>query len=166
VSERAILLDAVEAGPNDPMCCPTQLVRKTYQAREGGLRLASSDVTGTLSIDVLSGSVWTLVSMDRKPLPAGAVPPTITFDRLAVSGLGGCNRYRGNVKETAPGQIAFGPMVSTRMACDQPRMEVEDRFLSALGKATAYGFLTGRLVLSGPDGAGLREIVFEAKSGG
>lgn len=43
-----IQLDVLEAGPADPMCCPTQLARKSYDLRSGLVDLVASKVTGTL----------------------------------------------------------------------------------------------------------------------
>lgn len=43
-----IQLDVLEAGPADPMCCPTQLARKSYDLRDGRVDLVASNVTGAL----------------------------------------------------------------------------------------------------------------------
>jgi heat shock protein HslJ len=39
-------------------------------------------------------------------------------------------------------------MGATRMACPEPAMETEQRYLSALAGASRYSFLADRLVLS------------------
>lgn len=44
-----IQLDVLEAGPADPMCCPTQLARKSFDLRSGRVELVASEVTGAVS---------------------------------------------------------------------------------------------------------------------
>jgi len=142
------------------MCCPGQLARKSYAFRDGALTLVSSSVTGRLSLAALADAKWTLVSLDGQPLSQAARPPTAVFEGTRVSGFGGCNRYFGQVVETSPGAITVGPLAGTKMACPSPAMEVEDRFLAAMSRATRYSFVGGRLVLSG-DGGTSRELTFE-----
>lgn len=48
-----------------------------------------------------------------------------------VSGYSGCNRFSGPYEKLTSG-MRFGNLVSTRMACDPPRMELETAFLEAL----------------------------------
>lgn len=48
IEQGDIHLDVLEAGPADPMCCPTQLARKSFELRGGRVQLAASTVTGTL----------------------------------------------------------------------------------------------------------------------
>jgi heat shock protein HslJ len=151
-----IVMDVVEAGPEDAACCPTQLARKTYSLEGGALKLSKSEVLGTLTIGTLAANEWQLVSIDGQPLPAGAKPPVIHFERGGVRGFGGCNRFSAPIKETAPGEIDIGPSAATRMACDGPQMDLEQKFLAGLDKVTRYTFLAGRLALTwtGKDGSG------------
>ena len=144
-----VVMDVVEAGPEDARCCPTQLVRKTYGLEKGTATLKNSQVTGTL----------TVVEIDGAALPAGAKPPTLTVEDGRISGFGGCNSYTGPIKETAPGQVAIGTVAGTMMACPPPASQVEDAFLKSLTKATRYTFLARRLMLSGVDGETMRSIL-------
>lgn len=48
-----------------------------------------------------------------------------------VSGYSGCNRFSGPYEKLASG-MRFGNLVSTRMACDPARMELETAFMEAL----------------------------------
>jgi heat shock protein HslJ len=118
-----------------------------------------AEETGAASIADLSGAEWALVEVEGAPLPAGADAPTATFETGAVAGFGGCNRYRGPVRETSPGVLEIGPLAGTRMACASPAMDLEGRFLVALGKATRYALAGGRLSL---DGGG--RLVFDRRS--
>lgn len=160
VADRRIVMDVVEAGPKDALCCPTQLARKSYALRNGTLRMVSSEVTGTLSLATLAGMEWTLVEIDSEPLPAGVRPPTATFEGTRIFGFGGCNRYMGGVGEAGPGSMTVGPLASTRMACPPPEMGIEDRFLAGLAKINRYTFLGSRLALSGMEGDKSVTLIF------
>ena len=129
------------------------LVAAGCASREG----ASSGANETPPLAKLAGVTWTLVSLGGQPLPADLRPPTAVFDGVRVSGLGGCNRYSGQIQEQAPGTIAIGPLASTKMACPPPAMDVEGRYFAILDKVTQYRLAGSRLVLSGPSG----ELTFE-----
>jgi heat shock protein HslJ len=161
IVEGTVVLDVVEAGAGDALCCPAQLARKSYAFRDGALTLVSSSVTGRLSLAGLADGEWTLVNLDRQPLSQGARPPTAVFDGTRVSGFGGCNRYFGQVVEKSPGVIVVGPLAGTKMACPSPAMEIEDRFLATMSRVTRYSFVGGRLVLSAVDSGAPRELLFE-----
>src|SRR5215510_12776068 len=161
IVDGTVVLDVVEAGAGDGMCCPGQLARKTYAFRDGALTLVSSLPTGRLSLAALADVEWTLVSLDGLPLPQATRPPTAIFQGTRVSGFGGCNRYFGQVVEKSPGAIVVGPLAGTKMACPSPAMEIEDRFLAAMSRVARYSFVGGRLVLSAVDGATPRELTFE-----
>ena len=161
IIDGTVVLDVVEAGAGDALCCPGQLAQKSYAFRDGVLTLVHSSVIGRLSLAILADGEWTLVSLDGLPLPPGARPPTALFEGARVSGFGGCNRYFGQVVEKSPGVIVVGPLAATKMACPSPSIEVEDRFLAAMSRATKYSFVGGRLVLSAVDGGTSRELTFE-----
>jgi len=57
-------------------------------------------------------------------LSASDVDTVITFDAERVGGTVGCNSFGGDYKIDG-GQIVFGEVVSTMMACDDARMEQE-----------------------------------------
>ena len=120
--------------------------------RDGAPTPVSSGPAGGPSLAMLAGAPWTLVSLGGQPLPPGARPPTVVFDGTRLSGFAGCNHYTGQVAEKTPGSITIGPLAATKMACPSPAMEVEDRYLAALGRATQYTLAGGRLVLSGASG--------------
>lgn len=147
VADGRINVDVVEAGPSDAMCCVTQLARKTYRLNQSGFVMVSSEVTGRLSLHTLEGADWTLEELDDTPLAPDLAAPTLRIADGTVSGFGGCNRYRGGIRETSPGSVALAPVLSTRMACDGPRTNVEDPFLRRLQKVTSYRFVEGRLAL-------------------
>jgi putative lipoprotein len=118
---------------------------------------SSSGPPANLSLATLSGATWTLVSLGGQPLPQGMRSPTATFDGVRLSGLGGCNRYTGQVQDKGLGAMTVGPMASTKMACPPPAMEVESRYFAVLARVTQYQVAGSRLILSGPSG----ELTFE-----
>ena len=159
ISGAAVVMEVIEAGPNDPACCPTQVATKVYALEGGDLKLKGSEAKGTLSVALFAGAEWTAVEIDGVPIPEGDRQPTaaVAGDRLA--GFGGCNRYTAQIRELSPGEIAIGPVAGTRMACPEAEMQLENRFLTSLGKAVRYSFLAGRLVLSGTDGDTMRSVL-------
>src|SRR5215470_7792135 len=93
----------------------------------------------TPSLKKLAGVTWTLVSLGGEPVPQGTRVPTVAFDGARrVAGLGGCNRYTGQVQENARGTMAIGAIASTKMACPPPAMDVESRFFALLGQVAQY----------------------------
>jgi heat shock protein HslJ len=147
-----IVMDVVEIGPGDAACCPTQVARKTFGLEGGALKQLSSEVRGVLALSMLGANEWTLVEMDGQPLPAGVDPPLIHFERDAVRGFAGCNRFNATVQETKPGEIDIGPAAVTKMACPPPAMDLERTFLAQLDKVNRYSFLAGQLALGWQDG--------------
>ncbi|WP_030160141.1 META domain-containing protein [Streptomyces sp. NRRL S-244] len=109
----------------------------------------------------LTTTTWTVTSLvsgqSAASLPAGAAGKavfTIGAD-LAASGSLGCNRF--SAKATGDGaQLTFGPLTTTRMACEGPAGEVE-RKLTELFAASplTWRIKGGTLTLTAPDGTGL-----------
>lgn len=98
----------------------------------------------------LAGTRWTLRSL------AGAdvtpPPPTLSFDEPGrAGGLAGVNRFGGDA-EIAGDSLQLGPFMSTLMAGPPERMELERRYLEALGEVGRWAIVEGRLELAGPDG--------------
>jgi heat shock protein HslJ len=156
VEHEQVHLDVIEAGPKDPACCPSQLMRKAYAMKDGRLQLASSDKVGNVSINLLASTDWVLVEMDGKPLPAGMMPPTALVAYGRISGFAGCNRYTGTIAEPQAGTVKLdGLGVAGGKACDPAAASIEADFLERLGATRAYSFQAGRLLLAGPDGSSL-----------
>lgn len=86
------------------------------------------------TLDLLAGG-WRVIRLGEAPVPP-EVTITLEFGRDGrVAGRGGCNRYTGPYTLTGEG-LSFGDLASTRMACPQPQMEAEARFLGLLAKVT------------------------------
>jgi len=147
-----VVMDVIEAGPQDAACCPTQVARKTFGYEGGAFKQLASDVRGVLALSMLAANEWTLVEMDGQPVPAGLEPPLIHFEGNSVRGFAGCNRFTAPVKETKPGEIDVGAAAATKKACPPPQMELEARFLKQLDAVISYSYLAGQLALTWQDG--------------
>lgn len=101
-----ILLEVVEAGSGDALCCPAQLAQQVWRVRGGRLRRVATTVQGRLSIAILEGTRWSLVEMDDQSLSEDAATPTLEVADHRLAGFSGCHRYRGDVTESSPGHIA------------------------------------------------------------
>ena len=145
-----IVMDVVEPGPSDPACCPTQVARRIYVLSGGTLQQQQNEVLGVLGVSLLASNEWQLVSIDGEPLAKDARPPVIHFEHDGVRGFAGCNRFTAKVTDKAPGQLSIGPAAATKMACPEPAMQLETRFLDALQKTTGYGFVAGQLAMTRP----------------
>ena len=100
----------------------------------------------------LVGVEWVAVSIAGKPA-SDEVRSTINFDDEGhVFGEAGCNSFRGGYELEGDG-LSFGPMASTRMFCEGPRQEQEDRYLAALGNVERFEIAGGELRLF-PAGGG------------
>lgn len=53
-----------------------------------------------------------------------------------AEGNAGCNRFRGEAYSQKPGELRFGPLMSTKMAC--PALATESAFTAALSQTQAY----------------------------
>jgi len=85
----------------------------------------------------LADTQWVAEDISGQGIADG-VESTLSIDANGrASGLGGCNRYFGDVT-FADGTIEFGPLGSTRMACPEAAMDQEQRFFAALAASRSY----------------------------
>ena len=162
VTNDGIELDVVQAGPNDAMCCPTQKATRTWRLGPHGLQEGAPEITGVLSARDLEGVQWELSRLGTEVV-VSPVRISLVFDAGRASGLAACNRYTGSVEAAAPGEVSFGELVSTRMACPDDLMAWEQAYLRALDHVTRYGFLAGRLALTAMQDDDAVVLVFDAR---
>jgi heat shock protein HslJ len=161
-----ITLDIVRAGPEDAACCPTEKALVSWVVGEDGLTEIANEATGTLSLADLGGRDWVLLELGREiPLPEDTVI-SLVFQDDRASGSSGCNSYFAGVVAPNPGELAFNGMGATRMACPEPAMDVERRYLQALAGASSYSFLAGRLVLGCNTDAGAVALIYAPRDPG
>ena len=150
-----IILEVLQAGEGDPMCCPTQLATRTWTLEGTQLKEAEMEMTGKLSLNMLDGTDWILTHINRQqPLP-GDAEVTLSFNAGRISGRSACNRYSADIREgDKPGDILIGPTMGTRMACPDHLMEVESLYLKTLTQVTSFSFFSGSLALNGQNEEG------------
>ena len=98
----------------------------------------------------LERSAWTIQSIGPLTLPPDAGATLSVEPGGRVTGETGCNRYTGEV--TVDGaSLTFGPLATTRMACEGPLQDQERAVLDALAGVTGWALdADGRLHLTGP----------------
>lgn len=163
-----IVLDVLQAGADDPMCCPTELAERTWSMDDGQLEEHPVQVSGELSVSALEGTHWRMTHMGVvQPLPQH-IAITLSFEGGRISGNSACNRYSAEVRDgERPGDIVIGPAMVTRKACPDPVMETEMRYLDALSLVTSFSFQAGSLALNGQsdDGAPFSMLFTAADTG-
>jgi heat shock protein HslJ len=100
-----------------------------------GCRTAGPDgESGT----VLAGTSWVAEDIDGRGV-LGGVQSTLVFDAAQrISGRAACNQYFGTVERAEGNRLLLKPAGSTRMACPEPVMDQERRFLETLATITTY----------------------------
>lgn len=151
IADGRLVLETVQAGDGDAMCCPGQLMRRSFALENDTMSETSTEDLGRLSLADLDGE-WTLLELDDKPV-ADNVQVTAVFDNGQLSGKAACNRYTGQLEAgEMPGDLALaGPLAVTRMMCPPPLMEWEQAYLTALQGLRKFSFSAGRLVLTWSD---------------
>lgn len=105
--------------------------------------------------DNLKETKWVLVRMGQDTLNAsdlGRSLPTLEFDTAGtrVFGNAGCNRYNGAV-EISGDSIKFGPLMSTKMACEH--LDLEQKFMGYMqAEGMSYALKKDKLTLSSDSG--------------
>jgi heat shock protein HslJ len=165
ITPRKLVADLVQAGPGDAMCCPGEMVERSWDYSVAGLKESGGPIKqGRLSPDALAGTEWVLRSWEMDtPAPTEPVV-TLSFNPGQFGGRSGCNSYFAGVTAGGtPGELKVGPAGSTQMACPEPAMKVESRYLRQLGAVSRMGFMAGRLMLTYQTGGESQAMLFEEK---
>jgi heat shock protein HslJ len=108
---------------------------------------------GKDNLERLRKGEWTLKSLifngSEVTIPLDKITLSINAENQA-SGLGGCNRYSGAVQTDRSGNLTFGALISTKMAC-RDTMQAETAYFNALAKINRYVFESDNLVLTSSD---------------
>ncbi|GHC67581.1 META domain-containing protein [Limoniibacter endophyticus] len=80
---------------------------------------------------------WTLAEIDGEEVQAERVPTLDIVDTGDVSGVGGCNRFAGKA-EIRDDEMSFGALASTKMACDETAMQLEQVYLKAFETVASW----------------------------
>lgn len=111
-------------------------------------RAAAAGPSASAEADGIVGA-WDLVELGATADFAHLVP-TIEFSADGnVSGFAACNTFSGTYELYAT-TLTFGPLATTKMACQRPASAVEAEYLAALGAVTGWAIEPdGRLRLDG-----------------
>jgi len=86
----------------------------------------------------LAGTSWVAEDIDGRAV-LGGVQSTLVFDAAQrISGRAACNQYFGTVERGEGARLQLKPAGTTRMACPEPVMDQERRFLEVLGTVASY----------------------------
>jgi heat shock protein HslJ len=139
--------------------CGGTNLRRCFEAAvwsDGGFRSVDyGDAPG------LAGSEWQPVELGGKPVPPQPEAPE-QFVRFGaegkLAGNAGCNRFFGSYG-TVGNTLDIGPMGATRMACPEPVMKWEGRFMKALQAARRYRRDRTELILLDANGKAVARLL-------
>ncbi len=105
--------------------------------------------------DELDGTSWKLTEYQvafgtEKKKMTDEAEVTAKFSDSKVSGKSGCNNYNGTYQVNG-NEISFGPIASTRMACEGFAQEIETTYLGQLQKVKYYDLQGNALYLRDAD---------------
>jgi heat shock protein HslJ len=106
----------------------------------------------------LAGTSWALVSygpVKSQITAAEGVDAHLDFGTDGTfSGNMGCNSFQGEYIQQGS-TITFDRMISTMMACEEPRMTQETTTFGIMNGKTTYEVQDGQLMITGSDGTSL-----------
>ena len=121
--------------------------------------LAACGDGGSSGPEALEGVTWILTQFVAEDGSTEIVQVGVNaeFDGSTISGTSGCNRYNASY-EASGNEISFGPIAGTKMACPEPQMSVEARYLQLLESVATFE-VEGR-AMSMSDGEGTPVLQF------
>jgi len=157
IEDGKISVDMITQGPDDPMCCASLEVVKSFELQDGELVELPVEEIGTISMARLDGTTWILDSYGDFNAPTPVLADTeisIIFDAVAgkIAGSAGCNNYFASYIEGADRALSIGTVGATMMACPEDVMAQEQKFLSALQTTNSFQFWNGKLMFPTDDG--------------
>lgn len=164
IDNGAIVADVLQAGPDDAMCCPGELVTRSWTLEGSTLTELPKGDTARLSIDALGTGTWALRSWTLDEDAPTAPEVTVQLSEGRLVGSSGCNTYNAAVAPgDMPGGLTIGPVAGTRMMCPDAEMTIESRFLAQLEKVTSFGFMLGQLSLTYRTDDGADVMLFDRR---
>jgi heat shock protein HslJ len=148
IENNQIVVDMITHGADDPMCCPTQQVVRTYELRGEDL-VDTSSHEGEGGSDVV-GVVWKWEKLEESNDNTVVVddPDRYNLEFLADGQLrlkADCNNGNGTY-EVAGNQITINVMAVTMAMC--PPDSLSDQYLKDLGEVVSYLIQDGKLALA------------------
>lgn len=106
----------------------------------------------------LAGTDWRVAAIDDFGLPVG-VEASLSFDEGGgIAGDSGCNRVIGSYEQSGS-TLTVGPTGTTMMACPEPAMETQQRYVAALEATRSFRTEGARLMLLDGDGTPVMTLV-------
>ncbi|MEZ4518136.1 MAG: serine hydrolase [Chloroflexota bacterium] len=152
VDGSSIVADLISQGAGDAACCAGTNTQQVWELVDGQLVVQSNEEMAPIAVSDLNGTSWQLVGFNGlvEPVPADTVI-TAQFADGQISGSAGCNTYSATISgvEDMPTGMTVGPIATTQMACPEPDMQQEARYLAALESVTywLWGLEPGHLTL-------------------
>jgi len=147
IENSLIVVDMIQAGPDDPLCCPSQRVIKSYEWQKDQLVEKSSQIVE--GSPQLVGTVWrweqTLMNSGDKLAPDNPNSYMVEFKPDGTVAIqADCNQVGGSYTlDDSSITIELGP--STLVAC--PEGSLGDQFVANLSVAANYFFEEGSLFI-------------------
>jgi heat shock protein HslJ len=155
------VLDTVEAGPDESLCCPSYKRGRIVMLRDGQLEVQVEEM-GRLSTRDIEGFPWEVTHLEwDRPVTENAKLRVIFVDG-EMSGSAGCNKYATDYEGEGL-LLTLGPIRPTRMACPEELMRLENAFLGRLEAVESFSFQFGRLLLNYRLDGALRSLVCEPR---
>lgn len=117
--------------------------------RAGCCRLAQAPVAAA----TLEGATWRLTGLPGQVLPPGPGRNAITvnFEAGRVHGFSGCNQFFGSYTRQGD-KLGLGALGASMMACAEPAMAIESRFLKAFSGSLRVAVAGSELTLTPESG--------------
>jgi len=130
IADGKVILEVLQAGENDGMCCPTMLATRTWSLQGGQLKEGEIEVTGKLSVAALEGTEWVLTHMNRDQPKEDEIEVTGKLSMAVLEGtewvLTHMNRDQP-VPEGAEVTLAFADgRIAGKSACNRYSADIQE----------------------------------------
>ena len=141
IQDGQIVVEMVAQGSDDPMCCPTQWLRQTFEYHSGDLVEISSEELGPLSAPELLGETWMWLrfvdAAEAYDVPDPEQYTVVLQPDETVEVKADCNMANG-VYAASNGEIDIEILIITLAKCAPDSLG--DTFIAGLNSAAYYYF--------------------------
>jgi heat shock protein HslJ len=152
-----------EGACSDGMSETTHPYSVNVSLPEGGHYAGCCRVSGGVAASVPpENATWRLTGLPGQTLPAeqGRNAVTVTFEAGRVHGFSGCNQFMGSYTREGE-RLVLGTLGGTMMACPEPAMSLEGRFLKSFSGALNIAVAGNDLTLTPENGGEALRFVRE-----
>jgi heat shock protein HslJ len=111
--------------------------------------------------DPLADTAWLLGEVAGTPVPSGT-GASLVFGEDNAGGDAGCNRFMASYTTDGVSTLAFGPVATTMMLCDEATNTFEQGYLAALASVASFAIADSGLTLS--DASGTAVLSYSASA--